>query len=82
MDFSRYRYLVGGDSILRLCWLVVHQPEVGVDGAWSGSNPVAETRVHGVGFVWIVVAAVVDEDLESLGGVLEVEVAIWTRTHT
>jgi hypothetical protein len=46
----------------------VHQPEVGVDGAWSGSNSVAETRVHGIGFVWIVVAAVVDEDLESLGG--------------
>jgi hypothetical protein len=47
----------------------VNEPEVGINGAGAGRQPVAETGMHSVGLVGELVAAVVDQDLERLDGV-------------
>jgi hypothetical protein len=75
------RYLGGGDAVLRFCRLVVDQPQVGVGGAGSCGYPVAEARVHCVWLVWVVVAAVVDEDLERLGRVSRLAAAVKSQSY-
>jgi len=51
---------------LWICGLVVHKPEIGVDVSRTCGDSIAMARVHGIWLVGIVVATVVDEDLESL----------------
>jgi hypothetical protein len=47
----------------------MHKPEVGIDSTRTCSNSITMARMHGIWFVRVVVATVVDKDLESLCGV-------------
>jgi len=66
LDLSWDGYLGGGHSALWICGLVVHKPEIGIDVSRACGDSIAMARVHGIWFVGVVVATVVDEDLESL----------------
>ena len=55
--------------MLRLCGLVMNWPQVGVGCTGSGRNSVAEACMHRVLFMGVMVAAVVNKDLERLRGV-------------
>lgn len=66
LGLSGHGDLACSKSVLLLGRLVVDEPQVGVDGARPGGEAVAESRVHGERLVGVVVARVVDEDLQCL----------------
>jgi hypothetical protein len=47
----------------------VDKPEVGIDGTRACGDSITMARMHRVWFVRVVVATVVDKDLESLCGI-------------
>jgi hypothetical protein len=47
----------------------VYEPEIGIDVTRACGDSIAMARVHGIRFVGVVVATVVDKDLKSLCGV-------------
>ena len=79
MDLARNGYLVGGDSVWRVGRPIVYKPQVGVGSTGSGCYSIAVTSMYGKRFVWVVVAAVVDKHLQSLGGVRYVDTRLDTR---
>ena len=69
MCVPRYRDLASGYPEALLRHGIVHDPQVGVERAGSIGESVAIARMCGIGFMRVVVTALVYEYLELLHGI-------------
>jgi hypothetical protein len=69
MYFAWDGYLASSEPVLWLGGPVVDKPQVGIRGARTRQYPVAKAGMQRIGLMRVVIAAVVDENLEGLGEV-------------